>query len=85
MIKLITYESLFSTSADQSEFMARHETGVRKLSIFEQIRSEDCSEDEEEEDILDAMYDEIKIDRQRSQESSDDSTELESSSLYLSD
>ena len=34
-VRLITYESLFTNSKDQTEFIHSYDSGVKKLSIFE--------------------------------------------------
>ena len=39
-VRLITYESLFANSVDQTKFLETHETGVPKLSMFAQIHAE---------------------------------------------
>ena len=41
---MTTYESLFSTSKDQSEFVVSYETGVNRLPIFEGICAEEDSD-----------------------------------------
>ena len=46
VVRLITYESLFTTSKDQSDFIGSYETGVRKLPIFESIHAEDSDEED---------------------------------------
>ena len=48
VVNLMTYESLFTTAKDQSEFLGSFETGVKKLPIFEHIHAE-SDEDEEPE------------------------------------
>ena len=38
---LTVYENLFTNSMDQSSFIMKHETGVRRLPVFRKIHSED--------------------------------------------
>jgi len=42
-------ESLYQYSKDQTNFLNTHESGVRKLPIFEQIHNEGAEEDADEE------------------------------------
>ena len=49
---MITYESLFTISKDQTEFLETHETGVNKLPIFDAIHAE---ESEEEKDAIEKL------------------------------
>lgn len=44
--RLYTYESLYELNTDKDEFVNHHETGVRKLSVFEAIHDQ-TSDDEE--------------------------------------
>jgi len=45
--KLYTHESLYQYSQDQSEFINSHETGVRKLPIFQAIHAIGSEEEED--------------------------------------
>ena len=45
-MRLITYESLFTNNKDQTNFIESHETGVRKLKVFEAIHAEVSDEED---------------------------------------
>lgn len=47
-VRLITYESLYANAKDQTEFIGSHETGVKKLPIFEAIHAEEAEDEETE-------------------------------------
>ena len=90
MVKLYTYESLYANSIDQSEFVNTHETGTRKLQIFEQIHSEECSDDDETDSKPTCSEcGEDEIEESGSTDSTDgdaqDSSDLENTSFCLSD
>lgn len=56
--KLYAKESLFAYAKDQNDFINHHESGVRKLSVFENIHAEGSDEEDEQTTSEVASYDE---------------------------
>ena len=47
VVKLLTYESLFTNSQNKTDFLETHQTGVRKLKVFEEIHAQVSDEEDD--------------------------------------